>query len=99
MSRANKAHTGPHKYERGTIGKNGHAIYKCMLPNCTHYLPHEFNAINLLSLCWGNCGAAVEMDRQFIREKIKHTLCNKCREARAKRRAELIAVGKDIEDD
>lgn len=99
MSKPKIFHKGPHKYERGTIGEKGHAIYKCMVHGCPHYLPHLFHAINQLSLCWGGCGNAVLMDKRMVDiDKIKHPFCQSCAEKRAKRRLELIAIGKDADD-
>lgn len=100
MSNKKATHSTPHKYERGTIGNNGHTIYKCMLPGCTHYLPHSFHALNQLSLCWGGCGNAVMMDKKMIDiDKIKHPFCSICAGKRAERRAALIAVGKDFDEE
>jgi hypothetical protein len=81
-----------HKYERGQLGPR-HEIYKCMLPNCTHYLPNVFLAVGRLSLCWGNCGNAVLMTKDMVNhEKIKHPMCDSCREERKERRAALSQI-------
>jgi hypothetical protein len=83
-----------HKYELTTIGTKGYLIYKCTVPACVHYLNHIL-AIGRLCLCWGDCGLAVVIDKFMAQKEIKHPMCDSCREARAKRREELIAIGKE----
>lgn len=86
-----------HKYELAIIGKNGYLIYKCVIPGCPHYLNNVL-ATGRLCLCWGECGDAVAIDKLMVQKEIKHPMCDSCREARAKRREELIAIGKEEEN-
>lgn len=39
-----------HKYKRAKLGKD-YLVYKCMLPNCPHYLPRKL-VVGRQSLCW-----------------------------------------------
>src|SRR6516164_10171150 len=90
--------THVHKYERGTIGKDGHEVYRCMLLGCPHYLPNLFLAINRLSLCWGNCGNAVMLTQKMVyHDKTKRPLCDSCRELRAQRKANLAMIPKETD--
>lgn len=81
-------HKGPHKYELLKIKKldrNGdrssvikRVIYKCMFPDCSHYLNEPELAIGKLSICWGGCGEAVIIQKDM---PVK-PLCAKCKEKR-----------------
>ena len=84
-----KAHV--HKYERGKLGPT-HEIYKCMLPDCTHYIGLSL-AENKLSLCWGDCGNAVMMDHNMVyTDKTKRPICDECKELKRKRRRLLESI-------
>jgi hypothetical protein len=67
MPRTKKqAHEGPHKYKR--IEEKTRAIYKCVLPGCTHYLP-ESHIEGAISICWRQktgCEKIVVMDKLTI---------------------------------
>ena len=84
-----------HKYERRRLGSwktKGHEVYKCVIPDCEHYVPHMELAVGHYSQCWGkveslgellDCPNEVEMTRHMIfSEKRKHPLCDSCRELR-----------------
>lgn len=93
-----------HKYERVKLGdwkKTGHEVYKCALPNCSHYVNDMALVVGRLSLCWGqlddgkDCPHAVEMTRYMVfKEKRKHPLCGMCKE----KRKELKEVAVNIEE-
>lgn len=87
-------HEGPHKYERMKVGKNDHEIYKCMFPDCPHYLPSLELAIGRLSLCWGiDCHNTVEMTRDMVsNRKTVKPMCESCKEERKKRLLALQSV-------
>ena len=43
-----------HKYKKSNIAKKGnkkYEVWKCQLPNCTHYLTKS-HVVGRLSLCW-----------------------------------------------
>lgn len=75
-----------HKYERRRLGsfkKSGHEIYKCTIPNCTHYLIDMEYVVGRTSQCWGvgePCPNEVEMTRYLVfSERRKHPLCEECK--------------------
>lgn len=82
-----------HKYERQKIGKNGHEIFRCMLPECTHNLPSIELAVGRLSLCWGGCGDAVLINQEMYSRRIVHPMCDKCKAEKIRRRRELDNLG------
>jgi hypothetical protein len=85
-----------HKYERSTLGKNEHIIYRCKLPGCGHYILNKELAEGRLSLCWGkDCNNATQISKQMIQKEIKHPMCTKCKELRKARRLELMNIGKE----
>lgn len=90
-----------HKYERQLVGKKGHEIYRCMLDNCPHFLPNVELAVGRLSLCWGDCGEAVKIDREMCQpareNSIIRPMCDACRTERKERREALLALGRTEE--
>jgi hypothetical protein len=79
-----------HKYERMNW-PNGKAFYKCMEPNCTHYLPVENLVIGRESLCWGYlCNNLVVIEREDILRKIKHPTCDSCKQIQKNKREEVL---------
>jgi len=81
-----------HKYERMNW-PNGKAFYKCMEPNCPHYLPIATLAIGRESLCWGwQCNKLVVITKEDIQNEIKKPMCQECKEDRMRRREELRKV-------
>lgn len=50
-----------HKYQRAVIGKNGYVVYKCALPECTHYIS-EALLEGKLTICW-RCGEVCQMKK------------------------------------
>jgi hypothetical protein len=80
-----------HKYERGKLG-DSYEIYRCVLTECTHYIPLSL-ADGKLSLCWGNCGNAVMLDKQMINQaKTKRPICDSCKEIKRKQREFLLSI-------
>src|SRR5438477_2913522 len=86
-----------HKYQRFTIGKKEHEIYKCVLPNCNHFLTNTELAIGRESICWyagSNCEKVVVLTPEIVNwSKMKKPKCNACREEMKERRAALLAIG------
>jgi len=81
-----------HKYKRMSVGRKGHEIYKCMLPNCSHYLPYVELAIGRLSACWG-CGASVELTQDMVGDlKTVRPICEDCKKLRKEQRAVLAGI-------
>jgi hypothetical protein len=78
-----------HKYQRLTW-PSGKAYYKCMEPNCPHYLPVAELAIGRESLCWGFlCNNLVLITKDDIIRKTQNPMCDECKEKRKERREEL----------
>lgn len=63
-----------HKYERVRLGTKGFKVYKCVLPNCPHYIREELVA-GKMTICW-RCGAAIVMTKPMARMKKPH--CYDC---------------------
>jgi len=84
-------HDGPHKYERIDVGTKGHVIYRCMLPDCPHFLPSITYVTGRLSLCWG-CDDTCRITKEDIWHKVKHPMCESCKEERAQRREEMKQI-------
>jgi hypothetical protein len=79
-----------HKYER-LNWPNGKAFYKCMEPNCTHYLPIATLAIGRESLCWGfMCNNLVTLTREDINREVKYPTCEKCKIKKKEAREEVL---------
>ncbi len=82
-----------HKYEKTPMGKKGHEVYKCMIANCSHFLPTMEMAINAVSQCWGGCGGDVIITKEMVQQRVKKPRCPECR-AELKRQRE--AMGSSI---
>lgn len=85
-------HEGPHKYERVEVGTKGWVVYKCMLPGCSHYLPSAKLIVNKVSICWGICNNTAIYTQEDYEKKLKHPMCDNCREVRRKQREELSKI-------
>jgi len=83
-----------HKYERVVWGKKGSAIYRCMIPNCPHFI-QEMLAPNRISQCWGSCGSNVLITKDDVSFKRWHPMCDKCREERKERLEKLSQIGEE----
>jgi hypothetical protein len=60
-----------HKYINKKLGTKGYRIYKCVLPNCTHFIAENL-VIGRQSICW-------RCDAVFIITKLhKKPHCNDC---------------------
>lgn len=91
QSRAQKA-IHYHKYQR-FIWPNGKIYYKCMEPNCTHYLPVAETVIGRESLCWGPaCNNLVLITKEDVSKGVKFPFCSECKEKRAFRKQELSRI-------
>jgi len=80
-----------HMYELITLKASGRKVFKCMLVDCTHYLPERELVIGRKSLCH-ICKEPLVMTREHL--EIKKPVCEPCRDIRAKRREAMIAVGR-----
>lgn len=80
-----------HKYER-MQWPNGSYFYKCMESGCSHYLSVPYLVIGRESICWGDCNRVVTITKQMVFDKIKHPMCDACREERKEKREALIAT-------
>jgi hypothetical protein len=92
-----KVPTHFHRYERMTW-PNGRPFYKCMEPNCPHYLSTAELAIGRESLCWGvdsvgnPCDKLVTITREDILRKVKKPMCEDCRNTRLEQREALKGI-------
>lgn len=59
-----------HRYRRAVLGKD-YVVYKCVLPDCTHYLSEQF-IIGKKNLCW-RCN-----EPHIITRKLAKPHCVKC---------------------
>lgn len=74
-----------HQYQGIVMGKNGNFLYKCMLPDCPHFLPVTELAIGRSSICWGGCGNVVTITPDMVGRKLQKPRCDNCREERKQR--------------
>ena len=88
---AKKIHDSPHLYERTEVGKKGWVIYRCMLPNCSHYIS-EALIVGKISLCHGVCGDAVLYTQDDLNQKLKRPMCASCRELRKQQKEEMSKI-------
>ena len=51
-----------HKYQRITIGKNKHAVYRCVLPGCVHKIEPEL-LFGRAAIC-NKCGQEFFIDKE-----------------------------------
>jgi hypothetical protein len=81
-----------HKYERQTW-PNGKPFYKCMEPNCPHYLPVAILVIGKESLCWGYlCNNLVQITKEDVAKGIKNPMCGSCKDKRKELKDELSRI-------
>lgn len=64
-----------HKYVRTELSPT-YLVYKCVLPNCTHYLPTKL-VIGRMSICW-NCGVPFQIVARGTRPLKKKFICDNC---------------------
>ena len=95
MAKKKNKHDGPHKYEKAFYGKNDTVIYRCVLPNCPHFLNPTL-VPGRISLCWGTCNGEVMITKEDIVEGRRHPMCDRCREERRERRESLALT--DVEN-
>lgn len=62
-----------HKYKKEKLGHD-YYIYRCMQPDCAHYLPVRL-AIGRISICW-RCGAGFLMTGKHTKLTKPH--CDEC---------------------
>ena len=70
-------HKPPHKYERFKQG-NGAFIWKCILPDCGHFLRRDM-IYGRMSIC-PRCGDEYIMDRRAMELNKPH--CRECTKSR-----------------
>ena len=81
-----------HKYER-MKWPNGNPFYKCMEPNCSHYLPVLQLVIGKESLCWGpNCNKLVIITRDDVNRGLRRPMCEDCRRERLEMRKAMKEI-------
>lgn len=73
-------HKGAHQYKRIRWGKKGTVIFRCMKPNCKHYLTPEF-ILGQACECY-ICGSEFVIDRTIARLEKPH--CDNCTGAKEK---------------
>ena len=81
-----------HKYERTVIGNKEWVVYRCTLPDCSHYLPVANLIIGKESICWGICDGTTIYTQDDYNQKLKRPMCASCRELRQKQKEALSEV-------
>ena len=81
-----------HKYERTEIGNKGWVVYRCTLPDCSHYLPSAQMMVGKESICWGVCESTVIYSQEDYNQKLKRPMCLSCRDLRQKQKESLQSV-------
>lgn len=69
-----KKHEGHHKYIKTIFKQSGTEIFRCILPNCAHFL-YEPMIVGRISLC-NRCGESYEITPKSTRAKKMH--CEAC---------------------
>ena len=85
-----------HKYERVEVGKNGWVVYRCVLPNCSHYLPTAALVVGKQSICWGVCDGTTIYSQDDYNQKLKRPMCSGCRAIRQMQKDQLRSVNEPI---
>lgn len=80
-----------HKYERTEVGRKGWVIYRCMLPNCPHFI-NEALIVGRISLCHGVCDGAVLYSQDDLNQKLKKPMCEHCRMLRKQQKEEISRI-------
>jgi hypothetical protein len=88
-----KKHT--HKYERTELGSKGYTVYKCMIPDCPHFIEPRL-VVGRLSICHGCDGELILTKTMINIEQIKRPVCEECKAERIRRRKELQTIGEKI---
>jgi hypothetical protein len=65
-----------HKYQRVKLKPSGKIVYKCMLPDCSHYTRAELVA-GKKSICW-TCPNEFVLTKALLSQRAKPT-CPSCR--------------------
>lgn len=72
-----------HKYQRvdlgSSYGKKQHFVFRCMLPNCSHYLPQLALAEGKKTYCW-RCDKECVMTREMV-GRVK-PVCRNCKKSK-----------------
>lgn len=69
-----------HRYERVILGKNGYTVFRCNLPDCSHYIAQHL-AKGKLSIC-NRCGGEFILDTRAMKLEKPH--CTDCIKTRKK---------------
>lgn len=65
-----------HKYMRVELGDKGFTVFKCMWPNCKHYLRTEL-VVGRASVCW-KCGDEMILNTaNMVNKKPHHPWCTR----------------------
>ena len=87
-SRVSRGKTGLgkhiHKYQRIKYKPSGYTVYKCMLPNCPHFIPIKELVIGRPSICW-RCGGPFTMSQATL---LKKPHCPECKRGRREAESE-----------
>ena len=54
-----------HRYEKTVLGKNGYTVFRCNLPECTHYVAARL-AEGKKTIC-NRCGDEMILDKRAMR--------------------------------
>lgn len=77
-----------HKYRRINLGKKGYVVYKCMLPNCPHFIRAEL-CIGRMSICW-RCGKEFVMNEKTLQLVKVH--CIECTKSKLESKLDALMV-------
>lgn len=74
-----------HKYQRARLGKK-YVIYRCMLPNCTHYVSEDLLQ-NRVAICW-RCEEPFQITAELATLARPH--CKACTKTKKIKRTETF---------
>lgn len=88
-----------HQYQQVALKTSKRSVFRCMLPDCSHYLPEPEFAIGRSTIC-NMCPLVFLLQREHL--DIKKPVCPACKELRIRRKEALQAIGREgdlVEDD
>jgi hypothetical protein len=84
-----------HKYERVILGKNNYTVFRCTLPQCSHYIRQEL-AGGKECIC-NRCKNVMHLDSKSMKLRFPHChTCTSPKQTKYKQRKELHEALSDL---
>lgn len=97
-----KTHPGPHLYERVAYGVKGYQVFRCQVPNCSHFMSPMSLVENKISQCWLHykdvCEGSVIITKDMLipGREVKQPACESCRQYRTD--LKMDEIRREMED-